>query len=653
MSRQLSWAWITSAVVVAAIAGVSCSATGDHTSSGLGSGGNGAGHGAGGGQGTFVGSTGSGGGLHGTGGDGVGGNTPGGCDPSCITAGGTCQNNTCVLHENPGAIDNGTQTQLQGGGNADAALRFLYPYDKTVFPRGLIAPTIQIDGTAPDAVYLHITFPGMDYEGFYGASSPGRVQMSAPSWKALTEQAQAGDQVKVEITKISGGQVSGPITESWKIAPASMRGTIYYETYGSPMAGAVAIMKIQPGATTPTIVKQGCGHVCHTASADGSTLVSATSLMASASWDLQNNAAAIKQKSNNTFTYGGLYPDGSFLVSATHYRTWTPFPAAAANSRLYDTKTGAQIATPSWDNAVNHGGTTAFAPDGKYIAFNHEDTDNGAGHTLAVMNFDKASMTFSNLTDIANNPMYTLAWPAFTPDSKWVVFHAGSSTAFETDGGAGQRRRSLHHRSRDAHRDAAERCRRLRRQRDAVPAGERSPALLRADGAARGGRRLLLDRLHQSSLLRQHPPVEGQRRSERQALGRGDGHEPDPGQGPELSGLLPRRSGGGGRQPPRLLGPRPVHAERRDVRIGRRVLRRLLPVARRRRTDLRLDRRRLLPRVREVHHRRRLLHRERPLHQRQVRPDRASLITMGAPPPSPRRDRLGVVVFGGSLLRLI
>src|SRR6185437_12604888 len=102
-------------------------------------------------------------------------------------------------------------------------------------------------------------------------------------------------------------------------------------------------MKIQPGATTPTMVKKGCGHVCHTASADGSTLVSAISLTGSESWDLKNNAAAITKPMGKAiaFTYGGIYPDGSFSISATHYRTWLP----NVPSRLYDTKTGANIPT--------------------------------------------------------------------------------------------------------------------------------------------------------------------------------------------------------------------------------------------------------------------------------------------------------------------
>ena len=44
------------------------------------------------------------------------------------------------VRENPGGIDPGTQTSLENGGTADAAFRWLYPYDRTVFPRGLGAP---------------------------------------------------------------------------------------------------------------------------------------------------------------------------------------------------------------------------------------------------------------------------------------------------------------------------------------------------------------------------------------------------------------------------------------------------------------------------------------------------------------------------------
>jgi hypothetical protein len=80
-------------------------------------------------------------------------------------------------------------------------------------------------------------------------------------------------------------------------------------------------------------------------------------------------------------------------VSATNYRTWVPFAIGGGGpSRLFDTFSGAAIPTPSWDSQVTDVGTPAFSPDGKWIAFNHEDLDQG--HTLSTMSYDKATNTW-------------------------------------------------------------------------------------------------------------------------------------------------------------------------------------------------------------------------------------------------------------------
>ena len=361
------------------------------------------------------------------------------CDQgSCNLAGGMCVNNVCTINENPGNVDSTTKGELDAGGNADAAFAWLYPYDATVFPRGLSAPTMQFGGANPDAMKVKVTSPGMNYTGYYGASSPGRVSVSAAVWKAITLAAGPLDDLKVEVTKVSGGMAAGPIQETWTIAQGSLRGTIYYETYGSQLAGglgSVGIMKIAPGATQPTVIKTGCGNVCHTASADGSTLVASTAFPSgSSSYDLSNGAATIKANPDNSFTYGGIYPDGSFVVSATNYRTWTPGFFGSGPSRVYDTHTGAQTPTASWDSAVTNAAMPAFSPDGNYIVFNREDT--GQGKSLATMKYDHASNTFSALTDVTASTTEYLGWPAFTPDSKWIVYHAGSSQVFETDSNA-------------------------------------------------------------------------------------------------------------------------------------------------------------------------------------------------------------------------
>jgi hypothetical protein len=370
-----------------------------------------------------------------TGAPGQGGQGPHGCDPTCAAAGGQCVAKVCVLHENPGGISAAAEQQLSGPTTADPSFTWLYPYDATVFPRGLIAPTLQFGGSAPEAIKVHITYSSMDYIGYFGGSSTASAKLPAASWTAVTEGAWAGDAVEVSVTKLAGGQVSGPITETWSIAQGSMRGQIYYETYGSTLAGgpdSVGIMSIAPGASAPTVLKSGCGNVCHTASADGSTLVANVALgFSSSSYDLKNAAATIYAASSEIFTYGGLYPDGSFVMSATNYRTWINAP-----SRLYDTATGVNIPAAGWDGLVTNGGTVAFSPDGKYLAFIHEDQDDGAGQTLAMMDFAVATKTFSNLVDMTTDTGSTIGWPAFTPDSNTIVYHVGSSQAFETDGGS-------------------------------------------------------------------------------------------------------------------------------------------------------------------------------------------------------------------------
>jgi hypothetical protein len=368
-----------------------------------------------------------------------------GCDPTCGAAHGTCNGSVCTIVENPGGADQTTQTQLQQGGSADSSFAWLYPYDRTVFGRGLLSPTLQFGGAAADAALVRITSTTVDYTGYFKfTQSPSTLSLPQGSWDAVAAAALPNDPVQVKVTKSASGKASGPIHEAWTIAKGYMRGTIYYETYNSQVAGgngSVGIMQIQPGNAMPTALKTGCGNVCHTASADGSTLVAATTLGVpivgsalglggtSTAYDLTNNFATIRQANNDSYTYAGLYPDGSIFMSATNYRG-----ASGSPSRLFETKTGASIAAAGWDKTITNGGTVAFSPDGKQIAFLHEDKDQG--HTLAKMDFDRSTNTFSNLVDLATDSSKYLAWPAFTPDGKQVLYHAGSSATFETDCGA-------------------------------------------------------------------------------------------------------------------------------------------------------------------------------------------------------------------------
>lgn len=347
-----------------------------------------------------------------------------------------------TLTDNPGNVPPATQGQLTGGGTADPAFKWLYPYDGTVFPRGINAPVLQTGGAGWDAAYLHISFSTLDYKGFYGPSTPERLALTAGIWKAITLSAQSTDTVKVELTKISGGKVTGPVTEGWTVAQGTLRGTVYYNSYDSPMAGSTgAIMSVRPGQAAKVVIA-GC-RVCHTVSADGSTLVAANEPAGGTAtdrvWDLKNNLNTLYDAPNREWAFGALYPDGSkFLRFGVVPDTgmagagWAPNVRGLGQngdlpSHLFDSKTGADL---NATGQPTHMMMPIFSPDGKMVAFNHYDT--GTGHTIAVMSFDNKTNTFSNLKDIATMPNSYLGWPAFTPDDKFVFFAAGNNIEYDT-----------------------------------------------------------------------------------------------------------------------------------------------------------------------------------------------------------------------------
>jgi hypothetical protein len=350
------------------------------------------------------------------------------------------------LQDNLAGLTAAQQQPLKQGGSLDAGedtgFEWLYPYDKTVFPRGLMPPTLQFGGAAPDAVYVHVSEPALDYEGFFGPSNPGQATVTPAIWTAITESAGATDPVKVEVTKISSGQVSGPITETWTIAQGSLKGAVYYESRDAFSGGAT--MRIRPGAPQAENLFNSCT-VCHYVSANGSTIVAYAQLATatySASFDLTQDAGLIYQEPSERFAFGALTPDGTLLMTmgtlpATNpgQNDWVPDVAGFngnSPARMLNPRDGGSVAAAGWDDKITTALMSTFSPDGKFIAFNHYDT--GSGHSLALMSFDQPTVSFSGLTDFATDPLHFLGWPTFTPDDEWVLFHADNNGDYVTWG---------------------------------------------------------------------------------------------------------------------------------------------------------------------------------------------------------------------------
>lgn len=345
---------------------------------------------------------------------------------------------------------------LRAGGSADGGHRWLYPYDETVFPRGLASPVFQLGGSGADAVRLTVDIEerAFHYEGFFGPSSPVQVELPREVWDAITESAGAGHAVVVGATKIAAGAASGPATETLRIAQGRLTGSIYYNTYYSPLASGGAILRVPLGRDAE-VVQAGCT-VCHSVSANGNRIATGLSWSDSDTITGTGNpvrsgnielapdgtaTAGYSDRDGRKYSFGALTPDGSLLLNnAVPPSGGIRGLSGTLPSRLYDASTGAEIAVPSWSDIVQYAVTPQFAADGSGLAFTWFPSDGSHnGRTLAVSSFDAsaspplfgAPRRVVTITDTAR----ILGWPAFTPDGRAVVYQ--NATSFDTSLGAG------------------------------------------------------------------------------------------------------------------------------------------------------------------------------------------------------------------------
>ena len=339
------------------------------------------------------------------------------------------------IAENAGNLSPDDQTKLETGGNVDPAFRWLYPYDKTIFPRGLAAPTLQLAGAA-DAMLVKISVGNFEYKGFFGASAPARVDLPAAVWKGVTQSAGGTDTVSVTATKLSGGVATAPVTQSWRIAQGSLSGIVYYNTY----TNGGAVMRIKPGSNAEVLLG-GC-NVCHSVSANGNVLAAGVAWgdgnpLDSATYDLTTEGTATQRYSDTDgrkFSFGGLTPDGTYMITSGVPAAGSPVRGLAGDypSFLVDTKTGADVGASSFSAAVKYALTPAFSPDGKHLAFSWYDVT--PGRTLSMMDVDLAQSppAFSAITELLTVQTGIVGWPSFTPDGAAVLYHAGDR--FDTAG---------------------------------------------------------------------------------------------------------------------------------------------------------------------------------------------------------------------------
>jgi hypothetical protein len=367
---------------------------------------------------------------------------------------------------------------------ADAKLVWLYPYDGTVWPRGLPAPLVQWSQGehAAEAIKLHLEVPDAFRVDVYlgrpkslAADKPFvRVPVPQTVWRNAL---MSGGKLEATLTiaaRDASGALSSHIAQhnpTWKIAPTTLRGTLYYNSYATKLAenydgavggfgrfgGATLALRgdsfdpvLIAGSTTPD--ESGC-RVCHTVSANGSTLIAQRANNRSSSrYDLTSGNAETMypDQDNGKFGWSALSPDGALALGASGPPGTQPV-ASLTTSALYKVSDGSVLSAPGLSELATQAATPTFSLDETKVAFNLFSGPGSAslaadGSNLVVMDFAKVDDTTYSFTNpravfTASQAGQYPGWPYFLPDGKGLVFelelkHGGQDRIFTTVQGA-------------------------------------------------------------------------------------------------------------------------------------------------------------------------------------------------------------------------
>jgi hypothetical protein len=329
---------------------------------------------------------------------------------------------TVKLHQlqNPGNVDPGSQGTLKGASTPDGSVVWAYPYDKTVFPRGIGAPPLMwMNGQAQDAYYVHMTSATYELEVF-AANLNSRFDLDAAIWDQLANST-SGD-VEVKVSRLAGGAATVVVDQHWSIAPAQMRGTIYYWAINTGR-----VMRIKPGAAQAEDFLAGttCPS-CHTVSANGAKLVmnegnwpNETSI----TYDLLGNANAFSGYATGAgasqFALAGVSADGKVVV-----QNFAPLrgPIGAQPGAL-DAVTGMPIAGTGLDGAQLW--MPSFSPDNKLLAYVDGNTKD-----VRAYDWDAGSMKATNdrlIMAAGGDPSKSwVSFPTVSPDHNWIIYQRSS-----------------------------------------------------------------------------------------------------------------------------------------------------------------------------------------------------------------------------------
>jgi hypothetical protein len=340
-----------------------------------------------------------------------------------------------VSDQNPGMIPDPDIGILKGDGDPDPTIAWLYPYDKTVFPKGIYPPELMWNGaTAGDSYLIRYKTKFVDVTVFTKADPPSRFLPDEKTWRAVTESGK-GEDVQLQVKRLVAGSAKATVVvdHSWKIATGALRGLVYY---WSNSAGR--ILRIDPGKGTPPEdflatagITNPCS-TCHTVSANGLTLVMGGDVPDSV-FDLLNNVTTLRLgnigKPVREWAMPAVSPDGKVLIENNATNIPGP-PGSPQGDGMFNPQTGEKLMGTGLDGVFL--GMPAFSPSGRLIAAVDRQSLG-----LIKYSFDPMTNMVSGLTTLVeagpDPSLNAICFPSVAPteksnefsDSTWVTYHRG------------------------------------------------------------------------------------------------------------------------------------------------------------------------------------------------------------------------------------
>ncbi len=320
--------------------------------------------------------------------------------------------------DEPDPIDPEDKMDFDNAVDLDPSMVLLYPYDKTVFPRGLKGPTVQWDGGgANDTYYVHAVSDFFEFEGWYTLPPPSRFNwplVPEEVWTKLT--ASTDGDVVFDIQRHDGNQAYVAKTQTWTVAPANLTGAVYYWEVNN---GNIVRLTVGEDAPEDFIQKDGNTQclACHSVSKDGSRIAAAAQGGWSPWTTIDPSDGSILYYSAKSSGFQAISPDGSHVLSG---QSDSQGPLKLST---YDSNTvlaqlevpGAKFVHPAWAGDSTH---VAFAQrlNGSWLDFT-------ASH-LWITEVDLNTNTFSGTKKIVDSAgdLTTVSFPTFSPDSEWIAY---------------------------------------------------------------------------------------------------------------------------------------------------------------------------------------------------------------------------------------